>query len=119
MQEVGIADPELCYDSYPHQISGGMRQRVMIAMAIINEPDLIIADEATTALDVTVQALILRLLKNMNKTILFITHDLGVVAEIADRVLVMKSGEIVEEAGVFELFEKPKHEYTRKLLSVH
>ncbi|NQY81194.1 MAG: ABC transporter ATP-binding protein [Candidatus Caenarcaniphilales bacterium] len=115
--DVGIADPETCYEAYPHEISGGMRQRAMIAMAVINEPDVIIADEATTALDVTVQALILKLLKKLNKTILFITHDLGVVAEIADRVIVMKRGEILEENDVFGLFENPSHEYTRELLA--
>jgi ABC-type dipeptide/oligopeptide/nickel transport system ATPase component len=93
-----------------------MRQRVMIAMAIINGPDLLIADEPTTALDVTVQALILDLLKSLNKTILFITHDLGVVAEIADRVLVMKQGQIVESGSVFDIFDKPQETYTQDLL---
>lgn len=117
LERVGIADPERCLKSYPHEISGGMRQRVMIAMAIINEPDLLIADEATTALDVTVQAVILELLKSLNKTILFITHDLGVVAEIADRVLVMRSGQIVESGSVYDIFEKPNQEYTRELLA--
>jgi ABC-type dipeptide/oligopeptide/nickel transport system ATPase component len=117
LAEVGIADPVSCYEAYPHEISGGMRQRAMIAMAIINEPDLIIADEATTALDVTVQATIIRLLKDLNKTILFITHDLGVVAEIADQVIVMRHGNIVEKANVYDLFEKPAHEYTRDLLT--
>ncbi|MCH2227455.1 MAG: ABC transporter ATP-binding protein [Candidatus Caenarcaniphilales bacterium] len=115
--DVGIADPETCYQAYPHEISGGMRQRAMIAMAVINEPDIIIADEATTALDVTVQALILKLLKDLNKTILFITHDLGVVAEIADRVLVMRHGTILEEADVYSIFEKPEHDYTKELLA--
>ena len=86
-------------------------------MAIINEPDLLIADEATTALDVTVQAVILELLKSLNKTILFITHDFGVVAEIADRVLVMKCGEIVESGSVYNIFEKPGQEYTKELLA--
>jgi ABC-type dipeptide/oligopeptide/nickel transport system ATPase component len=113
----GISDPERCYRAYPHEISGGMRQRAMIAMAIINEPEILIADEATTALDVTVQALIIKLLRDLKKTILFITHDLGVVAEIADRVIVMRRGEIVENRDVFSLFNKPESEYTQKLLA--
>lgn len=117
LDKVGIADTSRCFDSYPHELSGGMRQRVMIAMAVLNEPDLIIADEPTTALDVTVQATILRLLKALNKSILFITHDLGVVAEIADRVLVMKNGKIIESNEIFGLFESPKEDYTKKLLS--
>lgn len=116
LEQVGIADPERCLKSYPHEISGGMRQRVMIAMAIINEPDLIIADEPTTALDVTVQALILELLKSLKKTILFITHDLGVVAEIADRVVVMRHGQIVESADVYQIFDRPREAYTQELL---
>jgi len=116
-KRVGITDPERCYNAYPHEISGGMRQRAMIAMAVINEPDIIIADEATTALDVTVQALIIKLLKDLKKTILFITHDLGVVAEIADRVIVMKRGEIMEIKTVYDLFEKPDTEYTKNLLA--
>jgi ABC-type dipeptide/oligopeptide/nickel transport system ATPase component len=117
LEQVGIADPARCLESFPHELSGGMRQRVMIAMAIINGPDLLIADEPTTALDVTVQALILELLKSLKKTILFITHDLGVVAEIADRVLVMKQGEIVESGTVYEIFDSPKNLYTKNLLS--
>lgn len=117
LERVGIPDPDRCLKSYPHEISGGMRQRVMIAMAIINDPDLLIADEATTALDVTVQAVILELLKSLGKTILFITHDFGVVAEIADRVLVMKSGQIVESGSVYDIFEKPGQEYTKELLA--
>jgi len=116
LEQVGIADPTRCLKSFPHELSGGMRQRVMIAMAIINGPDLLIADEPTTALDVTVQALILDLLKSLNKTILFITHDLGVVAEIADRVLVMKQGQIVESGSVFDIFDKPQETYTQDLL---
>lgn len=116
LEEVGIADPNRCLKSYPHELSGGMRQRVMIAMAIINNPDLIIADEPTTALDVTVQANILELLKSLKKTLLFITHDLGVVAEIADRVVVMQEGLIVEENNVFDLYENPQQEYTKHLL---
>ncbi len=117
LNAVGIADPERTYSAYPHELSGGMRQRGMIAMAIVNEPDLLIADEPTTALDVTVQALILKLLKSLNKTILFITHDLGVVAEIADRVIVMQSGRIVEEKSVFDIFEKAESAYTKELLA--
>lgn len=117
LEDVGIPDPARCLDAYPHELSGGMRQRVMIAMALINDPDLIIADEPTTALDVTVQAVILDLLKSLKKTILFITHDLGVVAEIADRVLVMQEGRIVERAGVYDIFEKPQESYTQELLN--
>lgn len=116
LEDVGIRDPERCLKSYPHEISGGMRQRVIIAMALINNPDLLIADEPTTALDVTVQAMILELMRSLGKTILFITHDLGVVAEIADRVLVMKHGEIVETNNVFEIFDKPSNAYTKQLL---
>lgn len=116
LERVGIADPERALNSYPHELSGGMRQRVMIAMALINEPDLLIADEPTTALDVTVQATILELLKSLGKTILFITHDLAVVAEIADRVIVMNRGKIVESNTVYELFAKPENDYTKTLL---
>jgi len=117
LSAVGISDPERCYSAYPHELSGGMRQRVMIAMAIINNPDLLIADEPTTALDVTVQAVILKLLKSLGKTILFITHDLGVVAEIADRVIVLQHGRIVEEGSVYDIFEKPEASYTKELLA--
>lgn len=117
LEKVGIPDPARSLKAYPHEISGGMRQRVMIAMAIINEPDLLIADEPTTALDVTVQALILDLLKSLGKAILFITHDLGVVAEIADRVLVLRHGQIVEEESVFDLYANPKEAYTKELLA--
>lgn len=116
LAKVGISDPERVYRSHPHELSGGMRQRVMIAMALINDPDLLIADEPTTALDVTVQAMILELLKSLGKTILFITHDLAVVAEIADRVLVMKSGQIVESGDVFKIFENPEKAYTKELI---
>ncbi len=116
LKACGIADPERCLKAYPHELSGGMRQRIMIAMAIINNPSLLIADEPTTALDVTVQAIILELLKSLKKTILFITHDLGVVAELADRVLVMKQGSIVEEADVYKLFANPQQSYTQELL---
>src|SRR6266404_2508057 len=120
MREVSIPDPALRADDYPHQLSGGMRQRVMIAMALACDPDLLIADEPTTALDVTIQAQILELLDELRRTrrlaVLLITHDLGVVAEVADRVCVMYTGKIVEESGVDEIFEKPKHPYTQGLL---
>jgi oligopeptide/dipeptide ABC transporter ATP-binding protein len=117
---VGIADPERRAEAYPHQLSGGMRQRVMIAMALACEPKLLIADEPTTALDVTIQAQILALLRELRDrtgaAILLITHDLGVIAETVDRVLVMYAGEIVEEAPVERLFSAPAHPYTRLLL---
>ena len=120
MREVSIPDPELRANDYPHQLSGGMRQRVMIAMALACDPKLLIADEPTTALDVTIQAQILELLDNLRKTrelaVLLITHDLGVVAEVADRVAVMYTGKIVEESPVDELFARPKHPYTEGLL---
>ncbi|MCA1639827.1 MAG: ABC transporter ATP-binding protein [Acidobacteria bacterium] len=120
IHEVSIPDPSRRVKDYPHQLSGGMRQRVMIAMALACNPELLIADEPTTALDVTIQAQILELLDELRKTrklaILLITHDLGVVAEVADRVAVMYTGRIVEESGVDEIFEKPKHPYTRGLL---
>jgi peptide/nickel transport system ATP-binding protein len=120
MQEVAIPDPARRVDDYPHQMSGGMRQRVMIAMALACNPKLLIADEPTTALDVTIQAQILELLNGLRKTrelaVLLITHDLGVVAEVADRVAVMYTGRIVEESAVEELFARPKHPYTEGLL---
>jgi peptide/nickel transport system ATP-binding protein/oligopeptide transport system ATP-binding protein len=120
MQEVAIPDPARRVDDYPHQLSGGMRQRVMIAMALACDPRLLIADEPTTALDVTIQAQILELLDNLRRTrelgVLLITHDLGVVAEVADRVVVMYTGRIVEESPVKELFARPKHPYTEGLL---
>jgi peptide/nickel transport system ATP-binding protein len=120
LKQVGIPHQERVYHSFPHSLSGGMRQRVMIAMAIACRPKLIIADEPTTALDVTIQAQILgilRTLKELNDTtILLITHDLGVVAEIADRVMVMYAGQLVEQANVFSLFAAPKHPYTLGLL---
>ena len=116
---VGIADPESRYDAYPHQLSGGMKQRVMIAMALAAEPDILIADEPTTALDVTIQAQILDLLKDLQKktgmAILLITHDLGVVAGMADRIAVMYAGEIVEWAPRAAFFAQPKHPYSQKL----
>ncbi|MBA2334239.1 MAG: ABC transporter ATP-binding protein, partial [Blastocatellia bacterium] len=120
MREVSIPAPERRAADYPHQLSGGMRQRVMIAMALACDPVLLIADEPTTALDVTIQAQILELLNELRTTrklsVLLITHDLGVVAETADRVCVMYTGKIVEESGVEELFIDPKHPYTRGLL---
>ncbi len=121
LREVGIPDPEGRLASYPHQLSGGQRQRVMIAMALANEPDLLIADEPTTALDVTVQAQILQLLKSLQKRLgmamLFITHDLGIVRKIAERVCVMRYGKIVEQGAVERVFSAPVHPYTRALLS--
>ncbi len=120
LHEVGIPDPESRMGAYPHQLSGGQRQRVMIAMALANEPDLLIADEPTTALDVTVQAQILKLLKELQARLgmamLFITHDLGIVRKIADRVCVMQKGEIVEQGGAEETFQHPQHPYTQALL---
>ncbi len=120
MKEVSIPSPERRASDYPHQLSGGMRQRVMIAMALACDPELLIADEPTTALDVTIQAQILELLNELRVSrklaILLITHDLGVVAEVADRVCVMYTGKIVEESGVDEIFANPKHPYTRGLL---
>ncbi|MDR6303439.1 microcin C transport system ATP-binding protein [Nitrobacter vulgaris] len=121
LSQVGILDPETRLASYPHQLSGGQRQRVMIAMALANEPDLLIADEPTTALDVTVQAQILALLADirarLGMSLLFITHDLGIVRRIADRVCVMNGGKIVEKGPVEEVFESPRHPYTRELLA--
>jgi oligopeptide/dipeptide ABC transporter ATP-binding protein len=118
---VRIADPERVARRYPHELSGGMKQRAMIAMAMAAKPSLLIADEPTTALDVTIQAQILRLMRDLMKevrtSILFITHDLGVIAEIADRVAVMYTGRIVEEANVEELFKEPLHPYTQGLLA--
>lgn len=120
MQSVGIANPAQRAHEYPHQMSGGMRQRVMIAMALACEPQILIADEPTTALDVTIQAQILDLIRDLNErmgtSVIFITHDLGVVSELCDTVLVMYTGRIVEQAPVLELFETPKHPYTVGLL---
>jgi peptide/nickel transport system ATP-binding protein/oligopeptide transport system ATP-binding protein len=120
MREVAIPDPARRVNDYPHQLSGGMRQRVMIAMALACNPKLLIADEPTTALDVTIQAQILELLNELRRqrelAVLLITHDLGVVAEVADRVAVMYTGRIVEESDVEDLFERPKHPYTEGLL---
>jgi microcin C transport system ATP-binding protein len=121
LDQVGIPDPQMRLKSYPHQLSGGQRQRVMIAMALANEPDLLIADEPTTALDVTVQAQILNLLKELQRRLgmamLFITHDLGIVRKLADTVCVMKQGKIVEQGPVERVFTAPQHAYTRALLA--
>jgi len=118
---VGISDPKRRAKQYPHELSGGMRQRVMIAMALSTNPELLIADEPTTALDVTIQAQILRLMRNLKgefgSAILLITHDLGVVAEMCDSVAVMYAGQIVEQAPTMELFTNPKHPYTQGLLA--
>jgi peptide/nickel transport system ATP-binding protein len=120
MKEVAIPDAARRANDYPHQLSGGMRQRIMIAMALACDPELLIADEPTTALDVTIQAQILELLNDLRKNrqlaVLLITHDLGVVAEVADRVCVMYTGKIVEESSVEEVFAAPKHPYTQGLL---
>ncbi|GAA0312901.1 ABC transporter ATP-binding protein [Rhodovulum strictum] len=121
LHKVGIRDPETRLKDYPHQLSGGQRQRVMIAMALANGPELLIADEPTTALDVTIEAQILDLLADLKRaeglSLLFITHDLGVVRRIADRVCVMKDGEIVESGRTEDIFRAPQHPYTRKLLA--
>ena len=121
LSHVGMSEPALTYMSFPHELSGGMRQRAMIAISIAAKPDLLIADEPTTALDVTIQAQILNLMRDLQKemrsSIILITHDLGVVAEMADRVAVMYAGQIVETAGVYDLFENPKHPYTQSLLN--
>ncbi len=121
LNEVGIVEPEKRLKSYPHQLSGGQRQRVMIAMALANNPELLIADEPTTALDVTIQAQILELLREIQRergmSMLFITHDLGIVRKFADRVCVMKDGEIVERGITKEIFDNPRHSYTQMLLS--
>ena len=121
LAEVGIREPESTFDNYPHQFSGGMRQRVMIAMALINEPKLLIADEPTTALDVTIQAQILKLIAELQRKrnigVIFISHDLAVVADIADVIVVMKQGEIVETGNREGIFRNAQHPYTRKLLA--
>src|SRR5690606_16563273 len=119
LRDVGIADPGRRLDEYPHQMSGGMRQRVMIAMALSCQPKLLIADEPTTALDVTIQAQILELLRKLQKernmAIMLITHELGVVAENADIVNVMYAGRVIESATVEDLFDRPQHPYTEGL----
>jgi len=118
---VGISDPEMRLKDYPHQLSGGMCQRIMIAAALSCHPDLLIADEPTTALDVTIQAQILHLMKDlrdkMGTAILLITHDLGVIAEMCDRLAIMYAGHVVEEGGVFSIFERPLHPYTQGIIS--
>lgn len=120
LNEVGISDPNMRYNQYPHQLSGGMRQRVMIATAMITKPHLLIADEPTTALDVTIEAQILELIKTIQKkekmSVIFITHDLSIVSNFCDRVAVMYAGEIIEIAPANELFHCPKHPYTNRLL---
>src|SRR2546423_3992238 len=121
LSQVGIPDPKRRAKQYPHELSGGMRQRVMIAMALSTNPELLVADEPTTALDVTIQAQILTLMRNLKgefgSAILLITHDLGVVAEMCDSVAVMYAGRIVEQAPTLELFASPKHPYTQGLLA--
>ncbi len=121
LEMVGIPNPQRRVRDYPHEFSGGMRQRVMIAMALALEPEVLIADEPTTALDVTIQAQILDLLRKLNReknvSVVLITHDLGVVAELAHRVVVMYAGQVVEQAGLEELFDAPQHPYTRGLLA--
>jgi len=120
LKRVNIPSPEEVAKSYPHQLSGGMRQRVLIAIAISCNPSLLIADEPTTALDVTIQAQILELIKELRQeldtSLMLITHDLGIVAEVCDRVYVMYAGQIVEQADIYQLFEDPKHPYTTGLL---
>lgn len=119
-RQVGIPDPEGRFDAYPRELSGGLRQRVMISMAMACEPELLIADEPTTALDVTIQAQILQLMKDLRRdhgtSILLITHNMGVVAQLCDYVYVMYAGQIVEQAETFDLFQHPRHPYTRGLL---
>jgi oligopeptide/dipeptide ABC transporter ATP-binding protein len=121
LRMVGIPDPERRLNSYPHEMSGGMAQRVMIAMALACEPELLIADEPTTALDVTIQAQILDLIRGLREqtgtAVILITHDLGVVAEMCDRVAVMYAGEIIEQADTVPLFREPRHPYTRGLIN--
>ena len=120
LDRVGMPDPEKTMKKYPHQLSGGQRQRVMIAMALCCRPRLLIADEPTTALDVTIQAQIMELLRSLQQelgmSVLLITHDIGLVAQMADRVMVMYAGQIIEQAGVLELFDEPRHPYTQALL---
>src|SRR5690625_380747 len=121
LRNVGIPSPEEAFNSFPHELSGGMRQRVMITIAMACNPKLLIADEPTTALDVTIQAQILRLMRDLiedfNTSILMITHDLGVVAEMCDRIIIMYAGKIVETADVETLFENPQHPYTKGLIA--
>ena len=121
MEKVGLSEPEICYRKYPHELSGGQRQRAMIASAFINNPKLLIADEPTTALDVTVQAQIIELLRRINRNrgigILFISHDLNVVRRLCENVAVMQRGVIVERGRCKEVFENPQHEYTKRLVA--
>ena len=121
LEKVRIPDPHLRYDEYPFQLSGGMKQRVLIGMTLVCDPQVLIADEPTTALDVTIQAQILELIRDLqlsyNMGIIFITHDLGVVAEVADDVIVMYSGKVIESASVYDIFSQPSHPYTRGLLN--
>lgn len=121
LRKVGIPEPEKRYKSYPHQLSGGMRQRVMIGMAMVCNPELMIADEPTTALDVTIEAQILHLMRGLQKekgtSVIMITHNLGVVAELCDEVYVMYAGKVMEHANVYELFQNPSHPYTYGLLN--
>jgi peptide/nickel transport system ATP-binding protein len=121
LDSVGIPNPVQRLNAYPHQFSGGMRQRVVIALALAGDPDLVIADEPTTALDVSIQKQILDLIKSLckqrNLGVIIVTHDIGVIAEIADRVAVMYNGQLVEEGKVKQVLQKPKHEYTKSLIS--
>ncbi|HLV85294.1 MAG TPA: ABC transporter ATP-binding protein, partial [Devosia sp.] len=121
METVGIRDAAERASAYPHELSGGQRQRIGIAMALANDPDIIIADEPTTALDVTVQARILELLQNLRRerglALLLITHDFGVVAQVCDRVAVMKDGQIVEQGDTASILRDPQHDYTRRLIA--
>jgi peptide/nickel transport system ATP-binding protein len=121
MRDVAIPDPEIRASDYPHQLSGGMRQRVMIAMALVCRPELLIADEPTTALDVTIQAQILELLADLQRrlglSMILISHDLGVIAEVAETVVVMNAGKVVETGAVVDLFSNARHPYTRGLLA--
>ncbi|RMH79986.1 MAG: ABC transporter ATP-binding protein [Acidobacteria bacterium] len=119
LKNAGVQDAERVYNSYPHHLSGGLKQRVCIAIATVCGPDLVLADEPTTALDVSLQGRILKLFRDMKgegRSVLLVTHDFGVVAEVADRVLVLKDGLIVEEGSVFDIFDNPKSPYTRELL---
>lgn len=122
LEEVGIPSPSQRLKNYPHELSGGMRQRAMIAMALSCNPEILIADEPTTALDVTIQAQVLELFKSLIKSrgmsILFVTHDLSVMAEIADQILVLKNGKVVEYAAIQDVFDTPQHPYTQELLAL-